>query len=232
MTEKVKFPAKFSASIIERLDELVPPGSYLDPFAGVGGVHQLERPDRHFIGVEIEPEWVACHLNTMQGNALYLSGPAMLRKFKNFGVTLPFDGCVFSPTYGNRFADHHHAKDTSERRSYTHDLRTMTGDFERELHPDNTGTQHFGAQYLDMHLRAYKECYRVTKPDGLMFLNVSDFIRDREVVRAVVAHITLLQRAGWEITGRVRVPTPRMRHGQNHDARVEDERIILARRVP
>ena len=54
---KVKHPATFSKAILERLDELVPNGVWLDPFAGTGKIEQLDRPGRGFVGIELEPEW-------------------------------------------------------------------------------------------------------------------------------------------------------------------------------
>ena len=58
----VRHPAKFSAAILDRLAELVPPGSrVIDPFAGTGKVHTLADllTGTTTVGVEIEPEWAA-----------------------------------------------------------------------------------------------------------------------------------------------------------------------------
>ena len=48
-----------------------------------------------------------------------------------------FDMVVTSPTYGNRMADHHNAKDGRRRITYTHNLgRTLT--------PGNSGAMQWG----------------------------------------------------------------------------------------
>lgn len=74
----------------------------LDPFAGIGRVHNL--PDRlgETVGVEIEPEWAACRAGTIVGDATQLPDE----------WTSSFDAVVTSPCYGNRLADHHEARDS------------------------------------------------------------------------------------------------------------------------
>lgn len=57
-------PAKFSASILSRLAQLLnaepKPLLIIDPFAGVGGVHTLAGYGIETVGVEIEQEWAQC----------------------------------------------------------------------------------------------------------------------------------------------------------------------------
>lgn len=94
----------------------------LDPFAGVGGIHQLADPTSKGLGilhaqgritasryvrttgVELEPAWAAAHPDTIVGNVLHLSAIAVE----------PFDALVTSPCYGNRMADAHEAKDLAK----------------------------------------------------------------------------------------------------------------------
>lgn len=73
----------------------------LDPFAGVGRIHDLPRRTADTVGVELEPEWAACRARTIVGDATQL--PAEW--------TDTFDALITSPTYGNRLADKHEAKD-------------------------------------------------------------------------------------------------------------------------
>jgi hypothetical protein len=92
---KTKHPAKFSDAILERVDALLSERDatdtplVLDPFAGVGKIHQLT--DIRAVGVEIEPEWATLHPDTIVANTLYLP-------FRD----AVFDGMITSPTYGNR----------------------------------------------------------------------------------------------------------------------------------
>jgi SAM-dependent methyltransferase len=206
-----KHPAKFSESIIDYLDRLFrnQRGNVLDPFAGTGRIHHLCRPDLYTWGVEIEPEWARMHPRTLIGNALNLP-------FKNES----FNAICTSPAYGNRFADHHNAKDGSTRRSYKHDLG-------RDLHPFSAGKLHFGPQYKRFHMLAFWECARVLKPKGWVIINVSNFIRKGEEVDVVGFYEELLSNDPFHFSFRDNVGTPRLRYGANSDARVKHE-VILA----
>ena len=96
-------PAKYTDGIIRAMANAVAPGSLvLDPMAGVGRIHLLAGlvPDVRTVGVELEPEWAGHHLQTLVGNALCLPF-----------ADATFDVVAVSPTYGNRLADHHEAKD-------------------------------------------------------------------------------------------------------------------------
>src|SRR3982750_3152473 len=88
-------PAPSPAPILGLLAELVGDGSMvLDPFAGIGRIHQLEDLDRGIIteGVEIEPEWAALDPRTRLGDATALP--------EHWAAA--FDAVVTSPCYGNR----------------------------------------------------------------------------------------------------------------------------------
>lgn len=226
---KVFHPAAFSDSIIRFLanSSLVPDGVLLDPFAGIGKVHHLANASRRIIGVEIEEVWASQHPNTIVGDALQLP----------FGDEF-FDGCVTSPCYGNRMSDHHHAKDPSLRRSYTHDLQRSVGDTARQLQPANSGTLYcWQPAYWRFHGIAWTEVHRVLKPGAKFFLNVSDCyrtvkrqgqsVRRREPV--VHTHARLCQTVGFELLDTHAVVTPRMKYGEN-DHRVEAETVLEFRR--
>lgn len=195
-------------------------GRLLDPFAGIGRVHKLASRTLQTYGVELEPEWAACHPNTVCGNAMDLPFPDEY-----------FDAVLTSPCYGNRMSDHHVATDGSSRRSYTHDLRRMTGDLGRELHPENAGAM-FAWQpvYWDLHKRAWAEVYRVLRPGAPFLLNVSDFFRDGEIVRLVKTHAVLACELGFDLKEEHKVRTPRMRHGENAELRAAYEVVLEFRR--
>jgi tRNA G10 N-methylase Trm11 len=213
-----RHPAKFSPSILRHMKEIVHaepmrPLMVLDPFAGTGRIHQLAAPGEIItIGVEIEPEWAALAQGTLVGNALAL--PFRARTF---------DCIATSPTYGNRLADSHTARDGSRRHSYTHDIG-------RRLHDDNSGTLHFGPKYKQFHEQAWAEVYRVAKPGALFVLNVSDFVRKFEVMPVTEWHVDHLIMTGWSLTRTIKVETPRLKYGANSQARAPHEHILVLRK--
>lgn len=196
-------PAKFSDPILDAVAALVGDvRPLLDPFAGVGRIHELGGAT---IGVELEAPWAGQHPRTIRGNALAL--PFAPR-------TIP--AAATSPVYGNRFSDHHNARDPSTRRSYTHDLRTMTGDRTYTLHPDNAGTLPFGPKYWRLHERAWAELARVLEPGAPFVLNVSDFYRRKtERVPVCAWHRGALAALGFTLEHTERVATARLRMGEN-----------------
>lgn len=112
MTEQAipRHPAKFSASILDALrQELVTwvedhgPVRVLDPFAGVGRIHDLrDAGGVDTVGVEIQPEWAQAHPATVVGDALRLT-----ELFRPGEVT----ALVTSIVYPNRMTDSHDAKE-------------------------------------------------------------------------------------------------------------------------
>lgn len=186
----------------------------LDPFAGTGRIHALHRPGIvATTGVEIEREWANLNTRTRLGDAL----------------SLPFDPTTFdviatSPTYGNRLADSHAAKDGSIRHSYTHDLG-------KRLHPNNSGQLQWGPKYRTFHVEAWREANRVLKPGGLFILNVSDHIRQHEIVPVSEWHLDFLTMTlGFKVERHILIPTPRLRFGANSKARVERENLYVMRK--
>ena len=183
----------------------------LDPFGGVGGAFALEQwvDGAQVDCVEIEPEWAAMHPRTTLGNALALPWPADT-----------FDAVATSPTYANRMSDHHHAKDASKRRTYTHTLG-------RALHPDNSGAMDWGPKYRAFHVAAWTEARRVLQVGGAFVLNIKNHIRAGKVQPVTEWHIDALEALGFRLQRHERVPTPSMRYGANSDKRVEYESVIL-----
>lgn len=200
-------PAKFSEPILERIrPALEPDWLILDPFAGVGLVHTLS--DRT-IGIEIEPEWASAHPRTICANSMDMPLP---------------DRCVqcivTSPTYGNRMSDHHEAKDNSQRYTYRHLLG-------RPLSSWNTGSFLCNNPlYTGIHDQVYAECYRVLDYGGLFILNISDHMHHGKQVRVSDWHIENLCGQGFTLLGEERIPTKRMRNGENRDARVTYELLV------
>lgn len=216
---KLKHPAQYSPAIVDaaikRLDGVT--GVLLDPFAGPGQhLPRLTAPDRAVVGYEIEKPWADL-------------GKPYVRCVDSTKMPRP-DGSVnmifTSPAYGNRFADHHDARDASTRRSYTHDMRTMLDDPSYSLDANNAGLYLFDTVgYADLHRAVWGECTRVAESGSILLLNVSDFIRHGKRVRVTQWHLRVLRQLGWASTWRKCIRTPRMRHGQNGAARVDGEML-------
>jgi SAM-dependent methyltransferase len=212
-------PAKFSKPILDHLSALVAGEAerlkrrptLLDPFAGVGRIHQLDKW-ADTTGVEIEPEWAACHSRTEVGDALGM-------RFAHSS----FDIVATSPTYGNRMADHHTPRDGSKRYGYKFSLR-------RDPHPASSSTLQWGDEYRQFHVKAWREVARVLTPHGLFLLNVSNHPRGREMQPVVEWHLTHLLTVGWWLLAAIPISTQRMKNGANPE-RAEAE-MILALRPP
>lgn len=208
-----RHPAKFSDSILEAIPKLIDGLDIqlvLDPFAGTGKIHQLGLESW---GVELEPEWSGLHPRNIIGNALALPFPDDT-----------FDAILTSPTYGNRMADHHNARDTSRRNTYKHALG-------RDLAPGNSGAMQWGDEYRSFHVAAWREARRVIRPNGYFVLNISDHIRKGQRQRVSAWHVRTLCENGFELLRWRRVATSRLRYGENHATRVDGERLYLFRKT-
>ncbi len=218
----VVHPARFSDPILAAISSLIASEidraghllRVLDPFAGVGGVHRLTEEHCSTLGVELEPEWAGQHPRSMVGDARALPFPD--------GV---FDAIVTSPTYGNRMADHHNARDGPRRITYRHSLG-------RPLTPGNSGAMQWGEPYRKLHRRAWEEVRRVLTPGGLIVVNVSDHIRKGAIVPVAAWHLDTIGGLGFRPERVLEIPTRRMRFGANHATRLTSEVVIVARKDP
>lgn len=222
-------PAKFSPNVITVMRQILTfnqvKGNVLDPFGGVGGIHQLAAPDLVTWCVELEPEWAAqsCQLGfTWCGDFFNFEPPVIFMGATGREIITEspaqFDVICTSPTYGNRMADHHNARDDSTRITYKHKLG-------RDLTPGNSGVMPYGNEYKAFHIRAYNRFRRLLVPGGLVILNVSDFIRDGKVVQASKWHHCRMLQFGYRHLRTYQVPTQRMGMGANRELRVEAEQV-------
>lgn len=227
-------PAKYSPEILEALRPRVReearrirrerPGTMvevLDPMAGVGRIHQLHNPRSGVwtTGVEIQPRWAACHGRTACADFMEWAGrPGNYRRFPIVAT---------SPTYGNRYSDHHNAQDGTERHSYTHD-------YGEELEPNNSGLLPWGPRYWQFHADMYSWVNWTLSPGGLFLLNVSNFYRGKALVAAVDFHRGAAMGAGLLYGGRdIRIVTHRHNGvGAKATAARADHEVILRFRAP
>ena len=193
------------------------PAKILDPFAGIGKIARLRAwlPNAEFYGYEIEPEWAeqarAAGCTCTTGDSRQMHYPDAM-----------FDAICTSPTYGNRMADHHEARDASPRHTYRHTLG-------RPLTPGNSGALQWGEEYRALHVAVWTECRRVLKPGGIFVLNVKDHIRGGVLQEVSNWHAVTLLMLGFVCTRRVHVPCPGQRHGANGHLRVDYESVIQLR---
>lgn len=213
----IKHPATYTNSFIPKFAELlIGCDNVLDIFGGVGKLALIK--EYGFTGKvicnELEPEWA--ETSPYNVDEWHIGDAANMA----WAESNSFDAICTSPTYGNRMADHHNAKDGSKRVTYKHFLG-------RGLNEANTGRMQWGDKYREKHLEIYKECARVLKDGGLMIVNVSDHIRKGQVVNVVEWHKEALTNFGMKLIDEIKIETPRMGFGQNAKSRVQHECILV-----
>lgn len=286
---RTSHPAKFPNYVLARVELFVRaearalgrPARVLDPFAGVGRIHDLPRRYAETTGVEIEPEWAACRERTIHGDATALPEEWAGR----------FDVVATSPCYGNRIADHHEARDScagcggtgvllseegcseapwscsscgrvdctcgvlaKELRSHNHRCSTCRGQvcpgcsgnglskrytyrhaLGRMPSERSAATLQWGGHYRSLHRAAWTEARRVLRPPapeldgGLLLVNIKNHVRGGEVQQVAEWHKRCLGEVGFVVLDDQQLQAPGLRHGENRDARVEHERILVAR---
>lgn len=174
----------------------------LDPFAGVGGIHDLADDRWNTYGVELEPEWAHQHPRTRVGDATAL-------EWGDDSV----DVVATSPCYGNRMADTYDGRgrcraegcedgvierlatpeevddgrefgiafDDCERCQGTGRDQSARMTYRIKLgrmpSSGSSAVMQWGDAYREFHGRAWAEALRVLRPRGLAVINISNHMR-------------------------------------------------------
>lgn len=210
MAEPVKpHPAKFSSVHLEEIVKILGKNrqlNVLDPFAGVGTIHNLPYFTR---GLELEPEWADQHHATLVGDALDTGFD-----------TGAFDAVVTSPCFGNRMADNFEAKDDSKRHTYRQYLGRSPSD-------GSAAIMQWGDEYRKFHCRAWQEAKRVLVPNGKLIINIKDHIRAGEIQPVTRWHIEACLEIGFTLQGEITIPVSGLTHGENYEKRIPHESLLV-----
>lgn len=218
MTEAVAHPAKYSiavlAEIVAALDAYPIQGEILDPFAGVGKIHELRNWDYRTVGVELEEEWARTTEWTRVGDATDLPPDWRGR----------FGAVITSPPYGNRMADSYAGDAKGSRR---HTYRVALG---RPLTEGSAASMQWGPAYRETMVAFIREARRVLVGGGLFIVNISDHYR-----KGVLQHVpewfeTTIGSEGFQFVERRAIQTPRQRDGANANLRAECEWLLIFRK--
>ena len=214
----IKHPAKFTDSFIPIFAKLLTGyDNVIDPMGGTGKLSLIK--DFGWNGSitinEIEPEWIdtSPHKDKIDSISYF---DASNTNYKNE----QFDAICTSPTYGNRMADHHIAKDNSKRNTYT---RTLG----RQLSDGNTGKLQWGEEYRNKHIDIYKECYRILKTSGIFIINISNHIRKGEEIDVCGWTKQQINDIGFVLVDEIKINTPRLKFGANSNIRCKNEYIYI-----
>ena len=215
-TKEVKHPAKYTDVLLPVFaEELIGKSKVIDIFAGTCKISKIK--DFGYEGEiycnEIEPEWANLGIGKVDN---ITTADSELLPYKD-GY---FDAICTSPTYGNRMADSHNAKDNSVRNTYTHKIG-------RKLNEENTGAMQWGKKYRDKHLKIWREAKRILKPGGTLILNISNHIRKGEIAHVSEWHVDTLIDMGFSLEKEIKIETPRNRFGSNSDKRVPYESVFI-----
>lgn len=214
----MRHPAKYTDSFIPIFADIL--NEYgaekvLDPFAGTGKLASVKQYgfNGSVYANELEREWLEPNVYGCD-SLTYCDAEAL-----DYPLEF-FDAICTSPTYGNRMADHHNAKDGSRRITYTHCLG-------RQLADGNTGKMQWGKAYRDKHAAIYKNIIPFLKVGGVFILNISNHIRKGEEIDVVSWHKEELEKNGLTLIEDKQIETPRMKQGANADKRPRTEHILL-----
>lgn len=235
-------PAKFSGPLYPLFEEIVrrelASGAWqnrlhgpramriLDPFAGVGGCFNICRPEQEsgavrWIGWEIEYDWACQAVPSGDSEMMVLNSLTGMRALAFDGLTV--DMVLTSPCYGNRMADHHNAKDDSERNTYRHK-------YGKELSEGTSATMQWGVDYRRFHRQCWEAVYDILDPGSVFVDNIKNHIRDGKEMLVSEWHRDTCLEIGFEMAKDYQVPVTSNRQGANGDLRVPFEHVYVFRK--
>ena len=186
----------------------------LDPFAGTGKLAKIK--DFGFGGLvvcnELEREWV--------DSSPYAVDEWHIGDARALSWAVGVDAICTSPTYGNRMADSHNARDNSRRITYTHYIG-------RKLTDGNSGGMQWGEKYKKLHQDVWAQCWDILLLGGKLIVNISNHIRGGVEVDVVGWHEACIKGIGFELAEHIKVETPRMKFGANFQKRIQHESILV-----
>jgi hypothetical protein len=214
--KETRHPAKYTDKFIPIFAEMLKGRiNVLDPFAGTCKISEIKKYgfEGKIFCNELEPEWAEIGLGKV--DSINVGDAEFLPYRDGF-----FESVCTSPTYGNRMADHHEAKDDSRRNTYRHAIG-------RPLSDENTGRTQWGNQYRDKHYRVWLEIHRVLADDGILILNVKNHIRKGEEVDVCGWHKETLLKIGFNLVEELDIEVTGLGFGTNADKRVPFEKIYV-----
>ena len=224
----VTHPAKYTDAFIPIFADLLKGRKVvLDPFAGTGKISMIKNFgfSGKIICNEIEKDFADIEKKdfSLFGSLVdewHIGDAEKMEYLKDCSI----DAICTSQTYGNRMADSFIAKNGSKYITYTHCIG-------HKLKDGNTGKMQFGEQYQAKHKSIYKELFRVLKNNGIFICNVSNFIKNGKEVDVVGFHKKAIQDIGFSFVEEKKIKTPRMGFGANREKRVNEESILVFKKM-
>jgi tRNA G10 N-methylase Trm11 len=216
MSKQIRHPAKYTDSFIGLFAELLNGKKrVLDPFAGTGKIGLIKNFgfNGEIYANEIEPEWI----NKNEYCCDYITN--VDAEFLNYPSCF-FDAICTSPTYGNRMADHHEAKDGTRRNTYTHCIG-------RQLSYGNTGKMQWGIEYMKKHERIYKHLATLVEEKGIFICNIKNHIRQGKEIDVKSFHENAIINCGFTKKQEIFIETKGNGFGANANKRTNGEYILV-----
>lgn len=247
-------PAKWSEAILDAIADnafelLGDRARVLDPFAGVGLTRLADHlPDHDVAGVELEPEWTPDTAGMVRANTLAL--PFRSDAFDVL-VTSPAYGNRMADAHEARDRCRHCSDGSVERLATPEEVdagcelgiafdtcrhcggsglskrNTYRHSLGRRPSADSSTTLQWGDAYRAFHERAWRECDRVLRPGAFVFLNVKNHIRDGKERHVAEWHLNAWLMLGAAVHHVERIRTPGNRFGENGEARLDAELLLV-----